>query len=131
MSARNVEARLIKLEARRKRADEILVVWRRPDADVRQALVGAEFEAGDKVICAEWFDDGPVPEPRWYKGQLSSALDTAGWENLDRCLGRIRSRIRDEKPRDPAFAPFALAPTARLGDLTDHQLLHALFGIAT
>lgn len=131
MSARSVEARLIKLEARRQRPNEVLLVWRRPDADVRLAVAEAEFAAGDKVICAEWFEDGALPPPRWYKDRLTAALDTVGQANLDRCLERIRERISDDEPRDPAFASFALAPTSRMAEMTDNQLLHALLGVAT
>ena len=61
MIARNVESRITKLEARIARPDEMLVVWRMPDGDVAEALKGATFAKGDKVICAEWFDNSPPP----------------------------------------------------------------------
>jgi len=35
------------------RPDEMLVVWRRPDGSVAEALKDATFAKGDKVICAE------------------------------------------------------------------------------
>ena len=66
MIARNIESRMTKLEARRARPDEMLVVWRKPDGDVTEALKNATFAKGDMVICAEWFDDSPPPAPRWY-----------------------------------------------------------------
>jgi hypothetical protein len=48
-----VLSRIIKLEARSARPDEMLVVWRKPDGDVAAALEGVTFAKGDKVICAE------------------------------------------------------------------------------
>jgi hypothetical protein len=36
--ARNLEARIVKLEAIQAWPDEMLVVWRRPDGDVSEAL---------------------------------------------------------------------------------------------
>ena len=56
MIARNVGSRITKLEARSARPDEMLVVWRKPDGDVAEALKDATFAKGDMVICAEWFD---------------------------------------------------------------------------
>ena len=55
MIARNVESRITRLEARSARPDEMLVVWRKPDGDVAEALKDATLAKGDKVICAEWF----------------------------------------------------------------------------
>ena len=74
MIARNVESRITRLEARSARPDEMLVVWRKPDGDVAEALKDATFAKGDKVICAEWFDDSPPPAPRWYGDQLRRAM---------------------------------------------------------
>jgi hypothetical protein len=77
MIARNVESRITRLEARSARPDEMLVVWRKPDGDVAEALKDATFAKGDKVICAEWFDDSPPPAPRWYDDQLRRAMTPA------------------------------------------------------
>jgi hypothetical protein len=68
MNVRNVQSRITKLEARRTRPDEMLVVWRPPDGGVAQALKDATFARGDKVICSKWFDNRPPPKPRWYSG---------------------------------------------------------------
>ena len=61
MIARNVESRITKLEARRARPDEMLVVWRKPEGDVKAATKGAKFAPGDRVICVEWFPKCPLP----------------------------------------------------------------------
>lgn len=126
MSARNLESRVVKLEAVRKRPDEILLVWRRPDGDVSKATSVARFSPGDRVICAEWFGEGPLPEPRWYRDRLSSALDDSGKENLNRTIERIADR-----ERDPALVGVAHIPSRRLAEMSDNELLHAALGVAT
>ena len=75
MIARNVESRISKLEARRARPDEMLVVWRQPDGDVAEALKDATFAKGDKVICAEWFDDSPPPSAALVRRSTEKGYD--------------------------------------------------------
>src|SRR5262245_49151905 len=89
MTARNIESRIVKLEARSARPNEMLVVWRLPDGDVAEALKDATFARGDKVICAEWFDDSPPPKPRWYRDELGRAMPPAEYEQIDRTIDRI------------------------------------------
>lgn len=82
----------------------MLVVWRRPEADVAGALRGSTFAPGDKVVCAEWFEDGPLPEPRWYGERLSQAMPAAEYEQLNRSVDRI-ARLQGSET-----AGFALVP---------------------
>ena len=74
MIARNVQSRISRLEARSARPDEMLVVWRKPDGDVTEALKNATFAKGDKVICAEWFDDGPPPTGSHMKASVARRI---------------------------------------------------------
>jgi hypothetical protein len=122
MTLRNVEARLIKLEARRRRPDELLLIWRLPDGDVRAAISGAQFSPGDRVICAEWFDDGPLPAPRWYCDR-----ETRGLESLTRSLERMSKGGQ----RDPAFGEMPHIAEHSLVFMSDSDLLHAVLGVAT
>ena len=46
MIARNVESRIIKLEARSARPDEMLVVWRKPDGDVAAGVERRDVRQG-------------------------------------------------------------------------------------
>jgi hypothetical protein len=66
---RGIEGRIIKLEtARRRSADEMLLLWRRPTeraADTFEAA-GEMFADGDKVLIASWYGDEPPPPPRWH-----------------------------------------------------------------
>jgi hypothetical protein len=126
MIARNVESRLIKLEARRARPDEMLVVWRLPDGDVAEALKDARFAKGDKVICAEWFDDGPPPAPRWYGDQLRWAMTPAEYEQINQTIDRVAGAKRDS-----GFAPFPSITKDRMERMTDNELTHAILGVRT
>jgi hypothetical protein len=128
MIARNIENRIVKLEASRQRPDELLLVWRRPDTDVRASISGARFASGDRVICAEWFGDDPLPEPRWYNNRLSSELGAVENEYLSRSLGRA---VEGACPRDPGFAQSPAISARRVRELADSDLLHMIFGVAT
>lgn len=127
MNGRNVENRIIKLEANRRRPNDILLVWRRPDADVRQAVAGAKFEPGDKVICAEWFDDGPLPAPRWYKNRLSSEMDADEYEQIELNIKRVA--LAEPKRNTAGFAPFPRFSEALMKEMTDAELIHAVLGV--
>jgi hypothetical protein len=128
MMGRNVEARIIKLEVRQQRPNEILLIWRRPDADVKAATKNAKFASGDRVICLEWFGDGPLPAPRWYRERLSSELGTVENEYLSRTLKRV---VGGNRLRDPGFAEFPELSEERMRDLPDNDLLHMIFGVET
>lgn len=128
MNSLNVAARIIKLEARRQRTNEILLVWRRPDTDVKAAASAVKFAPGDRVICAEWFGDDPLPEPRWYNNRLSSELGAVENEYLSRSLGRV---VEGACPRDPGFAQPPAVSARRMPELADSDLLHIVFGVAT
>ena len=127
MIARNVLSRIIKLEARSARPDEMLVIWRKPDGDVAAALEGVTFAKGDKVICAEWFDDGHPPEPRWYGDQLRRAMPPAEYEQINRTIDRVAGS--SQAIRDPGFAPFPSITEDRLKGMTDNELSHAILGV--
>ena len=129
MIARNVESRISKLEARHARPDETLVVWRTPDGDVAEAVKEATFAKGDKVICAEWFDDSPPPAPRWYGDQLRRTMTPAEYEQLNRTIDRFADKHRAN--RDPGFAPFPSITEDRMKTMTDNDLAHAILGIRT
>ena len=129
MIARNVESRITKLEARSTRPDEMLVVWRLPDSDVAEALKGARFAKGDKVICAEWFDDSPSPAPRWYGDQLRRAMTPSEYKQINQTIDRVADRPQAE--RDSGFAPFPSITEDRIKVMEDNELVHAILGIRT
>jgi hypothetical protein len=130
MIARNVESRIVKLEARRARPDEMLVVWRKPDGDVAEALKDATFAKGDKVICAEWFDDIPPPAPRWYGDQLRRAMTSAEYKQINLTIDRVAGCAQAKRAAD-GFAPFPSITEDRMKRMTDNELAHAILGVQT
>jgi hypothetical protein len=107
----------------------MLVVWRLPDGDVAEALKDATFAKGDKVICAEWFDDSPPPAPRWYGDQLRRAMTPAEYEQLNRTIDRVADN--HQAKRDPGFAAFPSITEDRMKTMKDNDLAHAILGIRT
>ena len=126
MIARNVQARISRLEARSARPDEMLVVWRKPDGDVTEALKNATFAKGDMVICAEWFDSSPPPAPRWYGDELRRAMTSSEYEQINRSIDRVAGAKRDS-----GFAPYPNITEDRMKRMTDNELTHAILGVRT
>lgn len=94
MIARNVEARIVKLEDRRRRPDEILLVWRKPGSNVQGAVSGAKFAPGDRVVCAEWFGEDPMPKPRWYQDRLASSLKKQQYDYIGLSIEQLAFPLR-------------------------------------
>jgi hypothetical protein len=126
MTLRNISNRVKKLEARRRRPDELLLIWRRPGAPVSEAVAEARFATGDRVICAEWFGANPMPAPRWFGKRLSSELGRADYEYVMRSLNRL---VEAKPARELGFAPVPVVPDNRMAGLTDNELLHMVLGI--
>jgi hypothetical protein len=126
MIVRNVESRITKLEARNARPNEMLVVWRMPDCDVAKALKDARFAKGDRVICAELFNDSPPPAPRWYGDELRRAMTSSEYEQINRSIDRVAG-----SKRDCGFAPFPSITEDRMKRMTDNELTHAILGVRT
>ena len=97
---------------------------------MRAAASEAKFAPGDRVIVLEWFGDGPLPAPRW----LGSRSEFSVIENeyLDRSITRrIESREENDHQREPGFAELPHFPADRIRELSNNDLLHMLFGVAT
>jgi hypothetical protein len=129
MIARSLETRVLKLEVSRRRPNEMLVVWRRPGGDVMAATSEASFAPGDRVICMEWYGDGPLPPPRWQSGGFKH--DSIENEYLKRALDRCIEDREGDRQRDPGFAEFPNFSADRMRELSNSDLLHMLFGVAT
>ena len=128
---RSLESRIAKLETRTARPDEMLVVWRRPDGSVAEALKDVTFAKGDKVVCAEWFDGDPLPLPRWHSArphQLRSAMGRREYDNVERTIDRIAER---SGKRDDSFAPFPRFTQGKAREMSDEELIYALLGVRT
>ena len=86
------------------------------------AVANAKFVAGDKVICAEWFGEEPLPAPKWYR-RMQSEMDRAEYEYVIRSLERSVEALQ----RDNRFAPVPSVPDHLLVEWSDNDLLHAVF----
>jgi hypothetical protein len=129
VTVRSLEARVGKLEAIGRRPDEMLVIWRRPGGDVAEALRGINFAKGDRVVCAEWFeDDTPLPEPRWYRDQLNRAMPPAEYEQLERTIDRMLEQSKAERA---ALAASWTFNKERYSQMSDEELIHGLLGVKT
>jgi hypothetical protein len=127
MTLRNADARLIKLEVRRRRPDELLLIWRQPGAALTAALADARVSAGDRVICAEWLGKGPAPAPRWFGKRLSSEIGDVEYGYVLRALDRL---IEADIP-SPAPSLPAADPSGFLAGMSDNDLLHMALGVET
>ena len=128
MITRNVEARIVKLEAHRQRPNEILLIWRKPGETVKAAIAEAQFAPGDRVICVHWFGEGDPPPPRWHGERLSESLPPDQYKYIVRSLERI---AKGEPGRDPGFAAVPPVAAHRMVEMSDNDLLHAALGVAT
>ena len=108
----------------------MLVVWRKPDGNVAAALEGVTFAKGDKVICAEWFDDSPPPAPRWYGDQLRRVMTPVEYEQFNRTIDRVAGGSQANRVAD-GFAPFPSITEDRMKRMTDNELAHAILGVQT
>lgn len=118
MIARNVEARIVKLESARQRPDEMLVVWRKPGISIEQALEAVAFAKGDKVICPEWLGKGPAPQPRWYDGRLSRLMGASEYDALMDAVQETASLTGRNRPPS-RLLPFPVLAEQRLREI-DH-----------
>ena len=69
---------------------------------MKAAVSEAKFAPGDRVICVEWFGDGPLPAPRWH----DKGLNFGGIEDdyPERAINRrIESREEKGGQREPGF----------------------------
>jgi hypothetical protein len=127
---RSLESRIVKLESRTARPDEMLVVWRRPDGSVAEALKDVTFAKGDKVICAEWFENSPMPAPTWHKGRLRMEIDEREYDQILQSMDRV-ARLPRAKREMEGFAAFPGVVRKRAEEMTDAELIHALLGVRT
>jgi len=126
--ARNLEKRIAKLEASWRRPNELLLVWRRPNGDVRAAASEAKFAPGDRVICPKWGVDGPLPPPRWFGKRSELGIED---EYLKRCLSRALTCVKEGgRSRDTGFADIPDVSAERIRELHDNNLLFMVFGVA-
>ena len=85
---------------------------------VASAVADAKFSGEDRVICFEWFGDGPPPAPKWHRN-IRAEFSPEEQDFVDRALQQI---IDDSPPVTKLDSPW-------LCNMTDGELLHYLWGV--
>lgn len=130
MTARNLQSRLVKLETRTARPDELLVIWRKPGADVRAAIAGQRFASGDKVICPEWTGDTEPPSQKWHRNRLSASMT----DQENDCVMQSMLRVVDIEEFDRERLGLIAYPRMSeeaMKAMPDNELVHAVMGVQT
>ena len=128
MMVRSIESRIAKLEASRKHRDETLVVWRLPGTDASEAVAGASHGAGDRVICLEWYGEGPLPQPKWHRS-VSRGLSKEEDASVEIMVTRILDAATPEDMRRADEG--RRGPNPDLRGYSDDEILQMAFGVVT
>ena len=124
MTPRNLRTRIEKLEASRKHTDEMLVVWRLPGADIESALANASYVPGDRVICLEWYGDGPPPSPRWCRDSRSLSK-----EENDSIETMVNCALDASPKREQLTGTERRGSDVDLSSYSEQDLDYILFGV--
>jgi hypothetical protein len=126
MNMRGMEARIVKLEDRRRRDGEFYLMWRKPGQDINAAIAAADIASGTKVICPEWFEQPPMPIARWVSADTRVSKQEEG-SIYETVLEHMAKRgITDEDLRQNAKKN---GPDHRAMEMTDLELDFAIFGV--
>jgi hypothetical protein len=122
MTARNLEARIVKLETGGRGGDEVLLLWRGPRQDVHTVVLAAksagQFGPGDRVLCAEWFGDGEKPQPRWIR-RIKSDVTEGEMDSLNRTAEKLAA-VDDVSDGNKSLTHYS-----------DEQLWYGVLGVET
>ena len=130
MITRNLRSRLVKLETRTARPNELLVIWRRPGTDIRSAIAGQRFASGDKVICPEWTGDTEKTSPKWHRERLSASMTDQEYDCVMQSMLRVAA-IEEFDRRRLGFIPFPPMSEEAMKAMPDNELVHAVMGVQT
>jgi hypothetical protein len=128
MTVRNLESRLVKLETRTTRPNELLVIWRKPRTDIRSAIAGQRIATGDKVVCPEWTGDTEPPTPKWHRNRLSASMTDQEYDCVMQSMLRAVA-IEDADREDQGHIPFPRMSEEAMKEMPDNELLHAVMGV--
>jgi hypothetical protein len=124
MIARNIETRIVKLEARRRHDDELFLLWRLPVQEILSALGDANragiCQSQDLVLCIEWHGESVPPPPRWCRLFPSDLTEI----ELDYCF-------RELKRFETGQGEYSKGADHRLAHLSDSKLWHMALGVQT
>ncbi|EAQ36932.1 hypothetical protein NB311A_07278 [Nitrobacter sp. Nb-311A] len=127
MTTRSITTRIEKLEARRRNDDEMLMLWRKPGADIDAAVSSANkagmFGSGDLVLCGEWHGEDDPPAARWVQ-RIKSDLTEPEMGSLYKTLKKMVVDRSDNSGTEDMPAPY-------LSHLSDETLWQLAIGVRT
>ena len=106
----------------------MLVVRRKPNGSVAEALKDVTFAKRDKMICAEWFENSAMPAPTWHAGKLRMEMDDGEYDQILQSMDRT-ARLPRAKRETDGFAAFPSGILKRPEEMTDAELIHAILGV--
>ena len=132
---------MAKLEAAINHGDTMLVVWRRPEEAIADAVARVDFIAGARIVCLEWHGSGPLPDAKWQRN-ITTSLTGDEAASLGTTLRRIHALTKDEAAsldttlRLPGTKHEERGERKRGGDpdielLSDDEMLYRIFGVPT
>lgn len=130
MTARNLQSRLVKLETRTARPNELLVIWRKPGTDIRTAIAGHRLASGDNVICPEWTGEAEPPAPKWYCDRLSASMTDQEYDCVLQSVKRAAEAGEDAR-EGTSLIPFPCILEEGMKAMPDNDLIHAVLGVRT
>lgn len=125
-----IASRLERLERSLQNKDAIYVIWRRPDGDIREAVQAANLLKGQKAFCAEWFNDGPLPEPSVYGRKVPPRIPAPADICIVRSIER-KVRLSEEQRLAAGFSPFPTMTHDQMKAMTDVELIQAILGVTS
>jgi hypothetical protein len=128
MSARNLEARVVKLETRTRRGDEMLLTWSKPNEEPQAAIDRARplVAPGDRVMLAQWCCEDDPPSSRWHQN-FPRQWDERSRGYLHRLLHEHREKPETRQEPEWMTSKAAYAMT----ELSDTDLWYELLKIET
>lgn len=125
-----IKSRLVKLETRTARPNELLVIWRKPGTELRAAIAEQRLASGDKVICPEWEGDAEPPSPMWHRDRLSASMTDHEYDCVMQSM--LRAAAINETDRERlGLIPFPRMSEGAMRAMPDNELLHAVMGVRT
>jgi hypothetical protein len=130
MTMRNLESRLVKLETRTARPGELLVIWRKPETDIRAAIAEQHLTSDDKVICPEWIGDGEPPSAKWHRDRLSASMTDQEYDCVMQSIQRTAETGEDGR-LNAGLTSFPRMSEEAMRAMPDNDLIHAVLGVRT
>ena|GEM_PF-5487481 len=130
MTARNLQSRLVRLETRTARPNELLVIWHKPGTDIHASIADHRLASGDKVICPEWTGSTEPPAPQWHRSRVSASMTEEEYDCVMQSMKRA-AEVGEDTREGVGLVPFPRMSQEAMQAMPDNELLHAVMGVRT